>query len=700
MRSAVYHLVWCLTVLLLLAMVVGATRAVVLAQSDTGEVRRLAQLAEDFRRRNRLDSAIALTEQLKTLAEQRNDKTGIGLYWLNVGYIKAIQCDNAASLSAFGSALKIFRQTADSANLAKALNGTGRTYFQQGRLDEALRVLIDALAVSEPLGNNALVATSLTNIGNLYFAQRQYDDAILHYQKAKPLFEELGDMQFVGFILNNVGNAYQEQGNYDDALRHHQESLAIKTTQGDERGVSNALNNIGLLNELKGNFVAALEQYRQSLALREQLHLKFETCQSLYNIARLCFRQDSLLRTSKELAAPRQDLLSLALDYALRSRDAATEIHAAEFISLSNYLLSDIYQQLGKPSDALIAYKQFIAARDSMFNQASVKKLNELRVQYETERKEKDIALLQKEAENQVLVRNSLVGGVVLFGLLLIVAANRYRLKLRSEAALREKNAALDHALRQVEEQKQLAEEAGRLKSEILNIVAHDLQTPLSSVINFAYLLNQTGRFTPKQSEMLSRITSISQAMLRQTVNLLNAAAERASAEMQREKINLTALLRDVISGCGAAKKQLDVHLNSEADYCVIGDGDKLREAFENILSNAVKYSPRQKTIHIEMKRHSEYGSQKRDGAPLPSPDCCILVSIRDEGQGLTDDDQKKLFGKFQRLSAKPTGGESSTGLGLYITKHIIELHSGRIWAESDGKGKGTTFFVELPLHD
>jgi signal transduction histidine kinase len=78
-----------------------------------------------------------------------------------------------------------------------------------------------------------------------------------------------------------------------------------------------------------------------------------------------------------------------------------------------------------------------------------------------------------------------------------------------------------------------------------------------------------------------------------------------------------------------------------------------------------------------------------------------VCIAVKDEGQGLTADDMKKLFGKFQRLSAQPTDGESSTGLGLSIVKQIVELHGGQVWAESEGKGKGATFFVKLPVaHD
>jgi signal transduction histidine kinase len=111
-------------------------------------------------------------------------------------------------------------------------------------------------------------------------------------------------------------------------------------------------------------------------------------------------------------------------------------------------------------------------------------------------------------------------------------------------------------------------------------------------------------------------------------------------------------------------------------------DADRIREAIDNLVSNAVKYSPIGGAIDLLVARQD-------DG---------IVVEVRDQGAGLSPEDISRLFGRFQRLSAKPTAGETSTGLGLSIVKRIVDLHGGRITVESAGPGKGATFKMTLPV--
>jgi signal transduction histidine kinase len=132
--------------------------------------------------------------------------------------------------------------------------------------------------------------------------------------------------------------------------------------------------------------------------------------------------------------------------------------------------------------------------------------------------------------------------------------------------------------------------------------------------------------------------------------------------------------------GLAAGKDQV-IAVEADPGLWSVGDVERLREAVDNVISNAVKYSPIGGRISVSAKRQGEEA----------------LIRVADQGPGLSPEDSSRVFGRFQRLSAKPTGGESSTGLGLSIAKRIVDLHGGRIFAERAGPSGGAAFNIALP---
>jgi len=121
--------------------------------------------------------------------------------------------------------------------------------------------------------------------------------------------------------------------------------------------------------------------------------------------------------------------------------------------------------------------------------------------------------------------------------------------------------------------------------------------------------------------------------------------------------------------------------VSAPPNFVTMCDADRMREAIDNLVSNAIKYSPIGGKITVLVMHEGKN----------------TVIRIADEGAGLSPEDLGRLFGRFQRLSAKPTAGESSTGLGLSIVKRIIDMHGGQVTADSAGPGQGSTFTVTLP---
>ncbi len=244
---------------------------------------------------------------------------------------------------------------------------------------------------------------------------------------------------------------------------------------------------------------------------------------------------------------------------------------------------------------------------------------------------------------------------------------------------------ALNNALKNANEG---LREASQMKSQLLRIAAHDLKNPLNGIREFAKILkNEIDAQAPGQ-EMLDLIHTSSDQMLDMVGKLLDSEAlESGELTLHMEPVSLGKVAEEVVrrNRPQAQRKgeKLILHLD-ENDPCVVeGSWEWLRDAMDNLVSNAIKYSPLGKTIWVSVKRHG----------PV------VQFTVRDEGPGLTRDDKKKLFGKFQRLSAVPTSNESSTGLGLSIVKQIVEMHNGQVWAKSE-PGQGSTFVIELPVSE
>jgi ligand-binding sensor domain-containing protein/signal transduction histidine kinase len=247
------------------------------------------------------------------------------------------------------------------------------------------------------------------------------------------------------------------------------------------------------------------------------------------------------------------------------------------------------------------------------------------------------------------------------------------RQKERTEAALRE-----------TERQKEIALEADNLKTEMLSIAAHDLKTPLQSIIGFAELTAALPGLPANVSEFPDHCGRAARRMVEIIDRLLDAAAiEQGKLVLERKAVDLgrLALAQAGIHQRMAESKKQRIHVEVEDGCLVQGDESSLRQVIDNLLSNAIKFSPPRRSVWV---------SVRKDAAST-------VLEVRDEGPGLTPADRERLFGRFQRLSARPTGGESSTGLGLSIVKQLVELQHGRIRAESEGPGKGSRFVVELP---
>jgi signal transduction histidine kinase len=224
-------------------------------------------------------------------------------------------------------------------------------------------------------------------------------------------------------------------------------------------------------------------------------------------------------------------------------------------------------------------------------------------------------------------------------------------------------------------------------KNEFMGIAAHDLRSPLSAIKGYAEMVveDAQGLQHRELEENGQRIRESATRMAEMVQNLLDSnRIERGEMKLELKPTELGPLVQSVVesfhSRAQAKQQTLALEPSPEQSTLAIVDAQVFTQVIENLVSNAVKYSPPGKTIRIHFS----------------SPPRAVRCAVQDEGPGLNSEDQKRLFGKFARLSAKPTGGEHSTGLGLSIVKKMVEAMHGQVWCESQ-LTKGATFVVELP---
>lgn len=216
----------------------------------------------------------------------------------------------------------------------------------------------------------------------------------------------------------------------------------------------------------------------------------------------------------------------------------------------------------------------------------------------------------------------------------------------------------------------------------LMNIALHEIKNPLASINLANDIIRKDASTAGRMTDMIKSSVGMIQKRL---ANLLTQSElEEQDLVLNIEEINIKDMFTRLLNNFEllANRKQQVIELHCESTLIVEGDRSKISDVLHNLLSNAIKYSYLNTTIKVSAREAGNY----------------MHIEVKDEGQGLNFEDIQKLFTKFAKLSSKPTGKETSNGLGLSITKSFVELHRGNIYAMSPGKDKGTTFIVSIPL--
>lgn len=603
-------------------------------------------------------------------------------------------------------ALALSRQYGISTDLAKAERFLGVGYRNLGDYGKAIEHFFAALSIDEKNTSNPVeIGHSLNSIGRIFILQKKPQEALGYLERALQIAEKVHDDRLLAYCLTNLGDVRNLQGKYTEARALLMRALKIWEGLGAQVNLAAALSSIGLSFYALADYRTALEYYTKALTL-------FQAYQQPHDMSATLSRITSVYLA---LGKPEE-----ARRFGEQAYFFAQQSQSYQQIKDALWVLAETAAQLHDYPKSLEYHRLLKEASDSLYTEESARQTAIYSVQYEYNRKEQQLAALEKEAAQQALLRNILIAGGVLLVFSFLLLINRFRLKQESERLLEvramelaQANVELRSAKLEIEEQNRMLIDLDKEKNEFLGIAAHDLKNPVSAIQGIAEVL-QHEEFSYHQVKKLSSvILDNARRMFELITNLLDVnAIESGTLLLQSTVFNANVMLSGVIDRFEqpALLKNIRLELSlPEKHLFVYADNYATIQIIENLLSNAIKYSPPGKSIHIrlaeslilrtnriwtreEWTRLDEAGESQME----ENTEKCVRFEIQDYGPGLTEEDKTHLFTKFAKLSAQPTAGEHSTGLGLSIVKRLTDSLGGRVWCESE-YGKGALFIVELP---
>lgn len=655
--------------------------------------------------------ALHFALKAREFASKANYKKGLGYSYRNSSILHFSLSANRQSLQDAQVALEIFEELDNKSGQVSVLNVIGGFYSQVGHFDKALEYQQKALVIQEKVGEKAYIARILNNIGIIYCRLDQYDQALDHHLKALAVSEELNDVASVADILNNVSIVYNSLGHYETALKYLQKALPIYRAQGNQQGIATTLGNIGLNFQLLGKYDAALEHIVASLEIKKNMGNRMGVAvdlQKMGTIHHTLEEHEKAVPYLRKAGDIYRHLGAIAGEAEARFQTGKifTSMHstgqaqecfdqAIELAENAGYkrLLYEIYEEYshlcettGEYKNALEYYKQAAKIRREVLNVEKQKAVAGIELRYDIEKAEREKEIFR--------LRN-------------VELASALENIEKAHALLEEKNSSLAEAYEEIALQQQMLVQANEElavanrkyqianqqlvalnddKNEILGIVAHDLKNPLFSIQLTAENLK---RYYSKVTDVsalhaVEMIESAATQMFNLVTNLLGVnALESGKIAFNFEVVDLAGIAKKIADSYQARAHSKNIVISfaaSSEPMPIHVDKERIEEVLDNLISNAIKYSPFNRNIWIRVRTIGKRAA----------------CEIQDEGPGLTEEDKERLFEKFARLSARPTGGEPSSGLGLSIVKRLVEAMNGKVSCESSF-GEGAAFLVEFP---
>lgn len=561
----------------------------------------------------------------------------------------------------------------------QATNYMGVAYRNLSVYSKAFEKYLEALRLSEQFGNDEQRGYSLINLGNLYLYQTNYEGAIRYFIQALDQAQQLGDRRMQAYCYINLGRSYRGTNEFGQAELYYKQAIEIRKEQNDEFGIiaveidlADTYRRKGALNQSLNYFLEIIKKTDESKNPRA-LTLIYN------NIARVYLAMGRLEEAQKS---------------ALKAQQIATSVESRfdEKEILKN--LSDISAEIGDFEDAFKYHIEYAELNQQLFSEENIRKIEQLKNQYEIERQEAENEFLKRQAEfnAQIIDRQRIVISLSVLGIILLITVvllifRAYLIRKRYSSKIQLQKDQIEQDRNTIQLQADKLKELDKAKSRFFANVSHDLRSPLSLIIGNLEMIteDEESYLTPSSRKHLDVGFKNSKRLLYLTDEINDITRlEEGKINLRFEQVRVTSYLKMLAELFVSTAEYKGINLKFTSlvslDALISIDPRQFEKIFYNIVSNAIRHTMKGDKIEIIVRQEADR----------------IVIEFEDTGEGISQESLPHIFDRFYQSTENEYQSREGLGIGLALVKELVELHHGKISVSSELK-KGTTFVVSLP---
>ncbi len=560
--------------------------------------------------------------------------------------------------------------------MAQNLRILGIYYERKEEYEKALDYFFQSLNLRTKINDLKGMAECNASIGIIFHYTSQIQKAVYYYKKSLAFYLREKNTKSIADIQSNIAAAYNSLGNPDSAIYFLNGVIDARSKMKDFIGLGQSYHNLGISYSMLGNYTKALNCFK--LAIKNTGRGE----NNANNVTSYRLAGGLLIKLKQYIEAEKYLLVSEKISRENGMNDELIE----------NYnKLSELYELKGNFKKSIQYASLKTAFQDSIAQLNSKLSLDEIEAKYKSLEKSHEIELLK--ARNETLEQQSKYNYILAFSFFILVAISIvlvFYIKTLKDTknTLVHQNEVINSKSKEAEIQNQNLEKLIGENQTLMGVLAHDLRAPFSKLLGLVNILEEEESVEEKTLyiNFMKGICKDALQLIQDTVNISQIYNENAEELKQKmEFFKPSELLENSLNTFKAVALEKKISISfadSTSGIELRSSKEYLGRIFDNLISNAIKFSPANTNITLTSSKMSDK----------------LVFSFKDEGPGFTEADKKQMFTRFKKLSARPTGNEVSSGLGLFIVKQLVDLIGAKIYLMSE-EGKGSEFLIELPLN-